>query len=746
MSVDHQAELVGAVFGDTEGARNAASSACGDLEIDVKDGMSSSLGASLLLGAVSGIVVVLGEALVGLVNGLQLTLFFHLAAPPAYLVLGLAVGGLAHASIRVASAVPGLRTRRFDSGRIAACLTIAALVFFHVFIVVNEFVLAHTPLTSIESMVSNATVGFLSAMFFLFLTVLTKKFSDSVRFAFLVSGLLPVSISVASIYRIFDRPMMPELRWSMTLVVALFVLIFFVYCGLYLLVNRSSRMTSEENPKNSVNLVLVTLLVALLLLVGGSAVPDGKFDLRRDLKTVANGRENVVLIVIDTLRADHLSVYGYPLETSPNLEELAEGATAFPSCISPANWTPPGHACIFTGRFPASHGAHKVKVDGGPDIPTCLPLPQTETTMAELLAEQGYRTAAVVANFGFVSPEFGLDQGFDFWFSSPPRTLKPVLLAVGVRLGLVSPFSCLKDPVPYRRADAIRRAAVDWVRRWGDDPFFLFINFMDPHSPYAPPGRWRQKLGGAPDGAGVQGFLDGLRGGTLSFGPEQWAQLRAQYDGEIAFVDSEVGELLDALKAMGKYDDSMIVVTSDHGEYLGEFGLVDHQVGLYQPVIHVPLIVKPAAGARPPAGADRVVQTVDILPTVLESLGLEVPDGLDGASLLSDERHPIIAEHYADTHVADWFAGRFSVNQAALLRAPRKLILASDGSVELFDLDRDPGEQHDLADRDPEATRELVDELEAWRDAAAANGAPDAALPELDDATIRRLRLLGYIK
>jgi arylsulfatase A-like enzyme len=292
------------------------------------------------------------------------------------------------------------------------------------------------------------------------------------------------------------------------------------------------------------------------------------------------------LIVVDTLRADHLSCYGYPLETTPNLNEFSWTAVLYERCYSPANWTPPGHASIFTGRYPVSHGAHKARLDQGSRYPTCFPLLDQETTLAELLSEAGYVTAAVVANYGFVSTAYGLDQGFQHWFASPPTRTRFTLVSIITKVLPRAVRRFTADAVFYRRASEICRIALDWIRQHRDRPFFLFVNLMDPHEPYAPPSDWDQAFGGK-----IEGFVPNaneLRMGQTSFSASEWQHIRSQYDGEIAYVDSELGKFFGALDWDGILSQSIVVVTSDHGEFLGEKGLLDHQIGLYEPVIRVP--------------------------------------------------------------------------------------------------------------------------------------------------------------
>jgi arylsulfatase A-like enzyme len=379
-------------------------------------------------------------------------------------------------------------------------------------------------------------------------------------------------------------------------------------------------------------------------------------------------------------------------------------------------------------------------------LPACFPLDDQETTLAEMMSMIGYRTAAVVANYGFVSDAYGLDQGFQHWFATPPRRSTPILVSIGGKTTTEWSKHLVSETVPYRRASDIREVALRWVRQYGDRPFFLFINFMDPHLPYSPPEPWDRFVEGKIRHFGPEGSeINDLRAGKISFSKEQWRHIRSQYDGEIAYVDSEMGKFFEALDEEGYLSGSIIVITSDHGEFLGEMGLLDHQIGLYEPVIRVPLIIKPASETPLPSNTARLVQTTDIVPTILDLLGIAIPSSVQGTSLWRDGTHRTIAQHYVDDHVLDWYGGRFSEDQVALIEGHAKFIYSRNDGEELYDLQADWEEKHNLAHVHPGIAEAFREAIQEWIASVDVTDRQNTLLPEIDEATSRKLEALGYV-
>jgi arylsulfatase A-like enzyme len=461
---------------------------------------------------------------------------------------------------------------------------------------------------------------------------------------------------------------------------------------------------------------------------------------------VSAGKPNVVLITMDTVRADHLSIYGYERNTTPNLSQLARGATVYTHAIAAADFTLPTHASIFTGLYPAWHGA----VFAPPQYPLGRPLGPQAVTLADVLRSHGYWTAAVVANRGYLSPTTGLLKSF-----TEAQPFGPVLLTspdrrVYLRLGAQRILSLVADTAGFeaislRATDVNRRAfaVLDRARLYqskSGTPFFLFLNYMDAHQPYVPPPPFYRLFPGrnvdfrAADYEGLKkAMLTGQRGITT----EERNHLIAQYDGGIAYIDAEIGNLLSHLRAAGLYDHTLIVITSDHGEAFGEHGLLEHAVdSLYQDQILVPLLIKyPQQSA-----ADRFTANtsqVDLMPTILSVCALPVPGGMQGRSLLTGGS-PIV---FAEARPSPESEGRGI--RRAVFDGPMKLIATTDGSHEVYDVDADPAEEHNLYDSENPRWKALEERLAAWI-ASMPRQAPSVG--KLDKSTVERLKSLGYVQ
>jgi arylsulfatase A-like enzyme len=378
---------------------------------------------------------------------------------------------------------------------------------------------------------------------------------------------------------------------------------------------------------------------------------------------------NLVVIGIDTLRADHLGCYGYPRPTSPRLDALSREGVLFTTAISPSPWTLPAFASMFTGLLPSSHRAgegwwfERTRLD------------PSFVTLAEVLRGTGYRTGSFVSN-GFVSPDTGVADGFEetrVWFSG-------------------------KGATP---------AAIAWLDTHAAERFFLFLHIVEPHHPYSPP-----EEHAAP-------FLDrsyeGLIGTSFGEAPDpDWTDADRQriidlYDGEVSFADALVGDVLDKLAQLGVDDDTIVVVTADHGEELFERGTIGHGHSLYDELLRVPLIIR-WPGREPHGRVEQQVRTMDLFPTLLDALGLPVPPGLDGVSLLPLARGEP-QEPGSATALAEYLFG--DREQKAIRRQDHKLILTlatNEGS--LFDLRADAGERRDVAEQHASLVREFRAELE----------------------------------
>ena len=460
---------------------------------------------------------------------------------------------------------------------------------------------------------------------------------------------------------------------------------------------------------------------------GGSAPPI--VDRNPATATAPSNAGNVLFIVVDTLRADHLPAYGYTEIQTPNLDAFAADAIRFDQAFANASWTRPSFASILTGRLPSSHG-----VMAKPDA-----LADELVTMPEAFGNAGWETRGIATNFN-VAPYFNFHQGFDRYEYLEPnfvlgaddaaaklllvQTLRRVIETVEAKLGRVPPGSAYQD------AEVVNARLTQWLdeRREGDRPFFHFVGYMDPHDPYYPHPY---------DGTGYS------RAANQRPRPEEAPRLRALYDGEIEFWDGHFGQLIEDLKRRGLYDDMTIVVTSDHGEEFCDHGGFWHGVTLYDEQIRVPLFVKLPRGERAGTVVRHWVQSIDLMPTLLSRFGLEVPDGVQGGSLFAGTDR-VYAEESHEGNVLESVRERRGTDEWKILTAnegnPRGL-----RPVEVYRVDFDPREQNDVAPTEREATVGLMETLvEEGRNAR--EGRVEGRAVDLTGDAAERLQAIGYME
>jgi len=505
--------------------------------------------------------------------------------------------------------------------------------------------------------------------------------------------------------------------------------------------------------------VVVLLLLSILVQPGPSAQPSATATDAPDLavldapQTSWSGADtalpNIVLVTLDTVRADHLPLYGYARGLTPNLDAFATEATVYDYAYSPADMTLPAHASIFTGLYASWHGAHYVT--GSPIV--AAPIRSGLETLAERLRARGYATAAVVANAGFLGPTWGFGRGFDYYDARPPRLPCSPLPAQFLRSFLDAPrcalHRCRRFLVPYRQAGEITHEASEIISRLEGTrrPFLLFANYMDAHRPYFPPPPYNALFPGRDPEFTVADYLRQewwVNTGRATLGQRERQHLLSQYDGGISYVDAELGRLLDTLARRGLLERSLVIITSDHGEGLGEHGLVDHGQSVYQELIHVPLLIRvPGSGVARREVAP--VSTLDLFPTILAAAGIAPPSGIAGIPLeqsVEARDRVLFSESFTHDGMISW-SPRFRRIERAAISGGQKLIAGTDGGRALYDLDRDPDEQHDLASSDPEHLQALETQLTAWLARA-----PKASetLPNVDTKVLERLRALGYVR
>ena len=462
----------------------------------------------------------------------------------------------------------------------------------------------------------------------------------------------------------------------------------------------------------------------------------------------SSARPNVILIVMDTVRADHLSVYGYPRDTTPNLKKLAADAAVYPEALSAADITLTSHASIFTGLYPSWHGAYCQPPEAmfGRAIG---PVP----TIAEVLAKNGYHTLGVAANM-YLREQFGLQRGFaDFRIPRPVPVLAGdeswYMLRNGMRRAINNVADTNQFDRLYSRGDAVNREFFSMLVQpeLAQAPFFAFFNYMDAHFPYIPPGPFDRLFPGK-DGAFTESAMDATQGRVMEKKepvPRSYTEHAvSQYDGGIAYIDSQIGQLVEWLKRQNLYDNTLIVVTADHGEAFGEKRLFLHGNSLYANLLHVPLLVKYPHGAHAGVVA-AAVSLIDIFPTVAAAAGVEPPAGLQGRDLqdpaaagprnLFSESFPCPVPHLPECPGG--------CTMRSVVSWPNKFIWSSKGSPETYDLAADPQEEHNRFGSLNKTAQALSDELRGW---VKSMPAQKRQYVNMSPEEIKRFKALGYIQ
>jgi arylsulfatase A-like enzyme len=436
--------------------------------------------------------------------------------------------------------------------------------------------------------------------------------------------------------------------------------------------------------------------------------------------------ENLIIVLIDTLRADHLKLYNHPTRVQTDyLDRLGTESMIFERAWAQENWTKPSVATLLTGLYPETHNTKTEKHK----------LPRSVVMASEHFRNLGFVTAGFVAN-GYISHKFGFREGWDVWRNY-------------VREGKANRAKFVTD-------DAIR-----WLeRRPKDKPFFLYVHTIDPHVPYIPPRKYTELYDPEPYKGVVQArttakLLEKIKTGSTRLSDRDKRHLEALYDGEITYHDDEIARLHDYLAENGLLDDTLIVVTSDHGEEFFDHGSVGHGHSVYEELLHVPLVVRlPGAVAGQGARCDAEVGLVDVLPTACRILGVECPPGMEGRSLV-----PLLAgacrDRWPQVSFADFLDGQRSA------RAGRYKLIYRGLAKTLFDLAEDPDETRDLSDDRPIALAAMRDLLgrHQGRFAPVDGAAPskDTAKParkkiheaeetEIDAETRKQLEALGYFE
>ncbi len=422
-------------------------------------------------------------------------------------------------------------------------------------------------------------------------------------------------------------------------------------------------------------------------------------------KPAIKQKPNIIFIIVDTLRADRLACYGYEKSETPNIDSIAKKGVLFSQAVTQVPITLPSHCSIFTSQNPI---VHNVRENG------TYRLDNSETTLAEILKENGYRTAAFIGGFPLDS-RFGLDQGFDVY--DDDLSGEKIVSHTENKTWQGHEYSSFE-----RKAADVIKSAIKWLSAYKEQRFFLFIHLFDPHAPYSPPAPFRQDY------------------------------KKNRYDGEVAYVDYSLGELFENLRDWKLIKDTLIIFTSDHGESLGEHEYFTHGKKLYEPSMRIPLIISSPSLLPKGKVIDDLVRSIDIMPTILELLGIKPLNNFQGINLM-----PVISRgntkklnltSYGETFLPKLRLGEeelrsYRTNKWKYIRYTKDNTIVKE---ELFYLENDPKEHQNLSKTGKGKSKAfslLLDELiEHDRKISTKKN----TLFEMDEETKKKLKSLGYIK
>ncbi len=454
------------------------------------------------------------------------------------------------------------------------------------------------------------------------------------------------------------------------------------------------------------------LLLAAVLLAGGSCRGH-------------RGKPNVILIVIDTARQSHFSCYGYSRETTPRADQLAKEGVRFENAVSASPWTLPSMASLLTGLWPHQHLAGYAVQDPDTHQEGLTFLSESAVTLAEVLSRNKYQTVGFFQN-PFVDPGFGLKRGFADYDYFPGDNLR------------------------IRKATEVVKLATDWLEKSRDPrhPFFMVVHFFDPHLAYDPPSEFMLPFIYGYQGKMVSPFnpsdpeIEKIRMGELKFSEEDRKFIVGLYDAELSFTDNWVGFFMDYLKNKGLYDQSLIILTADHGEEFWDHNSFEHGHTLYQELLLTPLIVRFPGGENAGMAVKERVSLVDVMPSIIAYLGIETPFQGAGRSFISmpgaaikPANRTIVAElNRSGNPLQAIYSGNF------------KLILDRlSGNMEIYNLADDPKETKNLFGIKESYPPEIIDQIRGV--VSIIRKADQAKTPAKISPEIRaKLKALGYLK
>jgi len=438
--------------------------------------------------------------------------------------------------------------------------------------------------------------------------------------------------------------------------------------------------------------VIAVILLVFFIFLGSFSMKrdDSSTELKEIIKPLHISDLNILFITLDTTRADHLGCYGYDRAQTPNIDNLAERGVLFKTAVCQSPLTLPSHASIFTGTYPFYHGVR----DNG------FRLEPDKTTLAEVLKNNGMITSAFIGAF-VLDSKWGLDQGIDYYYDNFDFTQYK-------RISL--------DSV-QRRGEYVIKAFFEWFEKNYQKRFFSWIHLYDPHTPYEPPDEYKTRF-------------------------SKWKS--GLYDGEIAYVDDLIGKLLNRLNVKNVLQKTLIVIVGDHGESLGQHKELTHGFFVYEATTSVPLIIHFPDSKLGGRKIDECVETIDIMPTLLEILGFKIPPGVQGKSLLPlIMKKNLIHERlaYSETYFPRY---HFGWSELISLRNSRYKYIQAP-APELYDIVDDPQELSNIYKQNIRQAKYFEQKLKVLHQEWSAQGIETKEPPKLDDKTAEKLKTLGYL-
>lgn len=449
-------------------------------------------------------------------------------------------------------------------------------------------------------------------------------------------------------------------------------------------------------------------------------------------------KPNIILIMVDALRPDHLGCYGYSRDTSPNIDKLAQNGVLFTHAYIHAPTTMTSTASVLTSLYPRQHQAWNMHGEEG-----LKGIDFSLTTLTEVLKANGYKTIGVVAN-GFLDSVFGFNQGFDEYY----ETWK----LPEAEHSLIGPdaqyFKHLAE------AKHTSQIILPWIDKNSQEKFFAFLFYIDPHDPYFPPPPFDEKYQQAYEGP-LKGKANALHLTSVNLGKIPLSQddtnyLISLYDGEISYIDYHIGKLVEELEKNNILDNTIIVFMADHGEEFMDHGGTLHGFAIYNENLRVPLIFSGSKLPKKQSRVTTVVRSIDIMPTILEILGIKIPGRISGRSLVNlwkTEAHQKDRPVFAEMHLNKG-GGEKDIYLVSFQKDKWKLIIDKlENRQELYDIENDPFESINLIEDNVAKVKELSTDLEYFLNLQPLVKFKDQVEPaEVDKSTIENLKSLGYLQ